>query len=66
MHVRNHTSRYHLAMEVYEKLAAIGRIPYEEAKHAQAGLQQKIDDNTAYIKKNGVDMPEIDAWQWKR
>jgi len=66
MHVRNHTSRYHLAMEVYEKLAATGKIPYEEAKHAQAGLQQKIDDNTAYIKKNGVDMPEIDAWQWKR
>ncbi|PJE65354.1 phosphoketolase [Candidatus Saccharibacteria bacterium CG10_big_fil_rev_8_21_14_0_10_47_8] len=66
MHVRNRTSRYHLAIEVFEKMSTTGRIPYEEAQHITKKYEQKITDNTAFIKKNGVDMPEIDAWQWTR
>lgn len=66
MHVRNRTSRYHLAIEVFEKMSTTGRIPYEEAQHIVKKYEQKIADNTEYIKKNGVDMPEIDAWQWTR
>lgn len=66
MHVRNRTSRYHLAIEVFEKMSTTGRIPYEEAQHIIKKYEQKIADNTEYIKKNGVDMPEIDAWQWTR
>lgn len=66
MHVRNHTSRYHLAIEVFEKMSTTGRLPYEEAQHIVKKYQQKIKANTDYIKKNGVDMPEIDSWQWIR
>ena len=66
MHVRNHTSRYHLAIEVYERLAASGKIPYEEAKHKIAACQQKITQNTEYIKTHGVDLPEIEGWTWTR
>lgn len=66
MHVRNHTSRYHLAQDVFAKLASTGRIPYEEGRHLMAKYQQKIDANTEYIKTHGVDLPEIDAWQWNR
>lgn len=65
MHVRNKTSRYHLAMDVLHKLSASGRIPYEEAKHTIAKYQQCIDDNTAYIKKYGVDKAEIEGWEWQ-
>lgn len=64
MHVRNRTSRYHLVMAAYEKLAGGGRISSEEAQRVIDKYQQKIDDNTEYIKENGVDMPEIDAWVW--
>ena len=66
MHVRNHTSRYHLAIEAFEKLSAAGRIPYEAAQPLIGKYQGKIDANTEYIKKNGVDTPGIDEWQWKR
>lgn len=66
MHVRNATSRYHLAIEAFEKLAFIGKLQHEEAGALIAKYQQKIYDNTAYIKEHGVDIPEIDAWQWNR
>jgi xylulose-5-phosphate/fructose-6-phosphate phosphoketolase len=64
MHVRNKTSRYHLVMAVFDKLGKNGRIPFEEAQHIIAKYQQKIDENTQYIKERGVDVPEIDAWVW--
>lgn len=64
MHVRNKTSRYHLLIAVFERLGSAGRLPFEEAQHIIAKYQQKIDDNTAYIKVHGVDVPEIDAWVW--
>jgi len=66
MHVRNNTSRYHLAIEAFEKLAFIGRLEHDEAGALIAKYQQKINENTAYITEHGVDIPEIDAWQWRR
>lgn len=65
MHVRNKTSRYHLVMAIFDWLSKSGRIQYEEARHILSKYQQKIDENTDYIKVHGVDLPEIDAWQWK-
>ncbi len=64
MHVRNRTSRYHLVMAVFEKLAHTGRLSEDEAQPIIAKYQQKIDENTEYIKVNGIDLPEIDAWVW--
>lgn len=66
MHVRNRTSRYHLAMEALEKMSASGHIDYEKAQEIIAGYERIIETNTDYIRKNGVDMPEIEAWQWKK
>lgn len=66
MHIRNQTSRYHLVIDIFEQLALTGRIPKDEAGKITALYRQKIDDNTAYIKKHGVDKPEIDAWQWQK
>jgi xylulose-5-phosphate/fructose-6-phosphate phosphoketolase len=64
MHVRNKTSRYHLVMAIFEKLIGTGRISDEEAKKIIVKYAQKIEENTEYIKKNGIDLPEIDSWQW--
>jgi xylulose-5-phosphate/fructose-6-phosphate phosphoketolase len=66
MHVRNKTSRYHLAMAAFERMAQAGRIPQDVAQNLIAKYQQKIDENTEYIKANGIDVPEIDAWVWQR
>jgi xylulose-5-phosphate/fructose-6-phosphate phosphoketolase len=64
MHVRNRTSRYHLVMAIFEKLAATGRVSDDEARQIVVKYQQKIFDNTEYIKQNGIDMPQIDLWHW--
>lgn len=64
MHVRNKTSRYHLIIAIFEKLAAANKIPKEKAQDIIIKYQKKITDNTEYIKIHGIDTPEIDEWQW--
>ena len=64
MHVRNKTSRYHIVIAIFDQLAAANRIPKETARNIVIKYQNLIIANTEYIKVNGVDMPEIDAWQW--
>ena len=65
MHVRNQTSRYHLVMEIANRAQETGRLDQEKAQQITDKYQAKIDENTAYIKEHGVDMPEIDAWVWQ-
>lgn len=64
MQVRNKTSRYHLVMAIFDKLGKVGRVATPQAQAIVAQYEQKIHDNTEYIKARGVDMPEIDAWVW--
>jgi xylulose-5-phosphate/fructose-6-phosphate phosphoketolase len=64
MHVRNLTSRYHLLIAIFERLAASNRIPKETAQHIIIKYQKKIVENTEYIKIHGIDMPELDSWTW--
>jgi phosphoketolase len=51
-------------MAIFEKLIGSGRISDEDAKGIIVKYAQKIEENTEYIKKTGIDMPEIDSWQW--
>lgn len=64
MHVRNKTSRYNLVQSAFSLLAHSGCVTDEEAQAMSGKYQQLIDENTEYIKANGVDKPEIDAWVW--
>ena len=64
MVVRNNTSRYQLAQAAFEQLGRTEVVPYEEAEHKIAEYQRKIDENTQYIKDNGIDLPEIENWVW--
>lgn len=66
MHVRNHTSRYHLAMEIARRAMESGKLSPEQATQQINAYQQKVDENTAYIKVHGVDLPEIEDWTWTR
>ncbi len=64
MHVRNETSRYDLVIAAFKQLGHDGVIPFEEAEHLAAKYRNKINENTEYIKANGIDRPELDAWVW--
>jgi len=64
MHVRNQTSRYNLVMAVFEKLATSGRVSKDVADQMINKYQAMIDANTEFIKANGVDMANIEEWQW--
>lgn len=65
MHVRNKTSRYHIVMAIFEKLIGSGRISDDDARNVIIKYAKKIKENTEYIKQTGIDLPEIDSWQWQ-
>ena len=65
MQVRNKTSRYDLAMEAVQSLAKRGVVPHEKVDELTHLWNAKLEEHTAYIRKNGVDMPEIENWTWK-
>lgn len=66
MHVRNTTDRYHLAIDVVQKLASTNALPQDIAQVAITKYQQKLLQNTEYIKVHGVDMEDIAQWRWTR
>ena len=66
MHVRNRTSRYDLAIEAFELASQQELIAREEADGLIVKYRNKIDENIAFIKQHGIDLPEIDSWQWNR
>ncbi len=64
MHIRNQTSRYHLAIEVIEKMQNAGRISEEKAHALITQYKDAIQKHTAYIKQYGADPIEFDEWHW--
>ncbi|MBC7943092.1 phosphoketolase family protein [Candidatus Saccharibacteria bacterium] len=66
MHVRNKTSRYDLVIDVFTRARDQGVISQDDADGLIMKYRNKIEENTGYIKENGIDLPEIDAWQWNR
>jgi xylulose-5-phosphate/fructose-6-phosphate phosphoketolase len=66
MHVRNKTDRYDLAIEAFEYARDTGLMSREDTDSLVEKYRNKIDQNVFYIKQHGVDLPEIDEWQWKR
>ncbi|OGI62194.1 phosphoketolase [Candidatus Nomurabacteria bacterium RIFCSPHIGHO2_01_FULL_39_9] len=65
MQVRNETSRIHLAIEVFKKMAKQKVIDNSLAESLVAKYEQKLKDHVEFIKREGVDLPEIENWQWK-
>ena len=60
MCVLNDLDRYHLAIDV------INRVPSLGAKYAsfKQMLQDKLTEHTRYIRERGVDLPEVRDWKW--
>ncbi len=60
MTVLNELDRYHLALDVIDRVPQLGA----RAAYLKQHLHGKLLDHRAYVRKRGEDMPEIRAWQW--
>jgi xylulose-5-phosphate/fructose-6-phosphate phosphoketolase len=63
--VRNKTDRYHLAIEVAERMSKEGVITEEKKKSLVELYNKALKDHYEYITKNGFEPNEIENWQWK-
>ncbi|UOE52483.1 phosphoketolase family protein [Mucilaginibacter sp. SMC90] len=61
MTVLNEMDRFHLAMDVIDRLPQTG----SKGVHLKQQLLDKLIEHKHYIGANGKDMPEILDWQWK-
>ena len=61
MTVLNGLDRYHLVLDVLERVPAAK----SEGNSLQLLMQAKLIEHHAYIRAQGEDMPEIRNWMWK-
>jgi xylulose-5-phosphate/fructose-6-phosphate phosphoketolase len=60
MVVRNDMDRFHLVMDVIDR---VPKLHYKGA-HIKQKLRDKLVEHVHYISKYGDDMPEIRDWKW--
>jgi xylulose-5-phosphate/fructose-6-phosphate phosphoketolase len=60
MTVRNDIDRFHLVMDVIDRVPKLG----PRAAYAKQALQQKLVEHKEYICEHGQDLPEIRNWKW--
>jgi xylulose-5-phosphate/fructose-6-phosphate phosphoketolase len=61
MVVRNDLDRFHLVMDVIDRLPKLGA----RAAYVKQRLRDKLIDHKEYIEQYGDDMPEVRDWRWK-
>ena len=61
MTVLNELDRFHLVMDVIDRVAKAG----EKGVYLKQQLKDKLIEHRLYIDKNGQDLPEIRNWTWK-
>ena len=60
MTVLNDLDRFHLAMDVIDRVPRIQKV----AAHQKQALRNKLIEHKLYIATHGDDMPEIRNWKW--
>jgi len=60
MTVLNDLDRFHLAMDVIDRVPALQTVAAHEKQH----LRERLIDHKQYVTKYGDDMPEIKNWHW--
>jgi xylulose-5-phosphate/fructose-6-phosphate phosphoketolase len=60
MVVLNDLDRFHLVMDVIERVPGLANI----GAHAKQLMHDKLLEHTDYIRSHGDDMPEIRDWKW--
>lgn len=61
MTVLNDMDRFHLAMDVLDRVPQLGN----KGAYLKQHLKDKLVEHKRYIERHGEDMPEIRNWQWK-
>ena len=61
MVVRNDLDRFHLVMDVIDRVPKLG----PSAAYLKQELFEKLIEHKRYITKHGQDLPEILNWRWK-
>ncbi len=60
MTVRNELDRFHLVMDVIERV----KLTSEKAEALRQLMEEKLIEHTNYINDNGIDLPEVRNWRW--
>jgi xylulose-5-phosphate/fructose-6-phosphate phosphoketolase len=61
MTVLNDLDRFHLAIDVVDRVPNVGT----KGAYLKQTLQDKLIDHKQYIDANGEDLPEVRNWKWK-
>ena len=62
MCVLNQIDRFDLVKDVIRRVPGLA----ESAAALDAAMDARLAAHKAYIREHGVDMPDIDGWQWGR
>ena len=60
MVVRNDLDRFHLVMDVIDRVPDLGY----RAAHVRQFMRDKLAEHSDYIRQHGEDLPEIVNWMW--
>ena len=61
MTVANDLDRYHLVMDVVDRVPITG----DKGIYLKRQLKDKLVEHRQYLNKNGQDIPEIRNWKWQ-
>lgn len=65
MQVRNQTSRFHLAIEIVEKMAKQSVVSEKKAQELIKNYRKSLQEHYAYITTYGADPKDIETWEWQ-